>query len=314
MDNNELNDFIKNIGKKAFKRLEELNIPPYPKYYQDSFKDFLKDKDKTIVYLEKNSYLIDAIPNNNDNDITDTCYKIAKESINKFSKTNEDIKKISNKSSIDLNNLSKEIENFDGTKILESFNGFHKTLQNTLKEADDTIMKLQEEIIKLEKESNIDPLTKVFNKRALIKDLGDILNCGLDKKLDLTVMMFDLDDFKKVNDTYGHIAGDKTLIYLGKILKNSLRNEVKVYRFGGEEFFIVLNRIDIEQAKKIGDRILETMRKSKLLYKSSTIRITLSGGITSHKKGDTLDSIIERVDSALYRAKNSGKDRIEVEV
>ncbi len=313
MNNNELNDFIKDTGEKAFKRLEELNIPPYPKYYQDSFKDFLKNKDEAIVCLEKNSYLINAMPDNNEINITDKCYKIAKDSISEFNKTNENIKKISTKSSVDLNQLAKEVENFDNTKILESFNDFHKTLQNTLKEADDTIIKLQEEILKLEKESNIDPLTKVFNKRALIKDLGNILRCGLNKKLDLTVIMFDLDDFKKVNDTYGHIAGDKTLIYLGKMLKNSLRNEIKTYRFGGEEFLILLNRISLEEAKKIGNRILETMRKSKLLYKNNTIQITLSGGITSHKEGDTLDSIIERVDLALYKAKNSGKDKIEVE-
>jgi len=300
MDDNELNELIKDVGKKAFKKLEESNIPPYPKYYQDSFKDFLKNKDKSIVCLEKNSYLIDAMPNDTEINITDN-------------KTNENIKKISTKSSVDLNQLAKEVENFDNTKILESFNNFHKTLQSTIKEADDTITKLQEEILKLEKESNIDPLTKVFNKRALIKDLGNILNCGLDKKLDLTVIMFDLDDFKKVNDTYGHIAGDKTLIYLGKMLKNLLRNEIKTYRFGGEEFFIVLNRISLEEAKKIGNRILETMRKSKLLYKNNIIQITLSGGITSHKKGDTFDSIIERVDLALYKAKNSGKDKIVVE-
>jgi diguanylate cyclase (GGDEF)-like protein len=166
--------------------------------------------------------------------------------------------------------------------------------------------------LQLEKESNIDPLTKLYNKRALIKDMENILDFGKDKDLDLALIIFDLDDFKKINDTYGHIAGDKTLIYIGKVLKGALRKETKTYRFGGEEFVVMLNRVDIQEAKRTADRMLKTISESKLIYKNNTIQITMSGGITSHKAGDTIDSIIERADKALYEAKSAGKNRIVV--
>ncbi len=310
MKNKELNSFIKEVGDSAFKRLNDLNIPPYPKYYQDSFKEFLKDKkNKEIEALvKKNSYLIEPIVENQDSKIVDNCYYIAKESIKEFSKTNEHIKK----SSIDLSKITKDLEDLDNTKLLESFNDFHKNLLKTLKEADSTIVKLQEEILELEKESNIDPLTKLYNKRALLKDLETILEFGKDKKLDLTLIIFDLDDFKKINDTYGHIAGDKTLIYISKVFKSSLRSEVKTYRFGGEEFVVILNRIDINEAQKIANRILKTISDSKLIYKNSTINITMSGGLTEHQQNDTIDSIIDRADQALYEAKNSGKNRVVI--
>ncbi len=314
MEQEELSKYVKKIGTESFKRLEELDVPPYPKYYQDSFKDFLSNaEDKELKRLvERNRYLIDPIDTTQDIQAINSCYHIARESIKEFSKANESIKKISKKSSIDLNKITKDLEELDNTQLITSFNEFHSNLLKTLKEADGTIMKLQEEILQLEKESNIDPLTKLYNKRALLKDMESILECGKNKTLDLSLIIFDLDDFKHVNDTYGHIAGDKTLIYVGKVLKNALRREVKTYRFGGEEFVVVLNRIDTKEAQKIAERILKTISDSKLIYKNNTIQITLSGGIAHHKAGDTTDSIIERADRALYEAKNAGKNRIVV--
>lgn len=311
MKNQELNKYIIEVGNDAFKRLRDLNIPPYPKYYQDSFKEFLKEiNNKEIdTLMKKNLYLVEPIIDTQDSKMVDSCYHIAKESIKEFSKTNEHIKK----SSIDLSKITKDLEDLDNSKLLESFNDFHKKLIKTLKEADTTIIKLQEEILQLEKESNIDPLTKLYNKRALLRDLETILDFGKDKKLDLSLIIFDLDDFKKINDTFGHIAGDKTLIYVAKVLKNSLRSEVKTYRFGGEEFVVVLNRIDLAEAKKIAERILKTISESKLIYKNSTIKITMSGGITEHRQNDTVDSIIERADRALYQAKEGGKNKVVTE-
>jgi len=176
--NSELNKYIIEIGNDAFKRLKELNIPPYPKYYQDSFKEFLKErKNKEIdALMKKNSYLIEPIIDTQDSKMVDSCYHIAKESIKEFSKTNEHIKK----SSIDLSKITKDLEDLDNTKLLDSFNDFHKNLLKTLKEADTTIIKLQEEILQLEKESNIDPLTKLYNRRALLRDLETILDFGKD--------------------------------------------------------------------------------------------------------------------------------------
>jgi diguanylate cyclase (GGDEF)-like protein len=124
--------------------------------------------------------------------------------------------------------------------------------------------------------------------------------------------MIDADDFKNINDSYGHIAGDKTLIFLTKLIQSSLRKGVKVYRYGGEEFIILLNRTTLEEAKKSVDRIITETSESKLLYKGHNIHLTISAGIACYKKGDTPETLIEKSDSALYEAKDAGKNCFRV--
>ncbi len=124
--------------------------------------------------------------------------------------------------------------------------------------------------------------------------------------------MIDADDFKKVNDNYGHIAGDKILKLLAKIFLNNIREYDKVYRYGGEEFLMIFNRTTLPTVKKTAERILTTVRENKLIYKNSYIRITLSMGMTEHRKGETLKEVIERADRALYQAKQIGKDRLVI--
>ncbi len=124
--------------------------------------------------------------------------------------------------------------------------------------------------------------------------------------------MIDADDFKKVNDTFGHLAGDKVLVLLAKLFKLSIREYDRAYRYGGEEFLIIFNRAEKDDAKKVAERIMDTVRNNKLIYKGQIIRITLSMGLTSHQKGDTLVSMIERADAAVYQAKHEGKDRLVV--
>jgi diguanylate cyclase (GGDEF)-like protein len=125
--------------------------------------------------------------------------------------------------------------------------------------------------------------------------------------------MIDADNFKLINDKFGHIAGDKVLIFLAKLFKKALRDGDRVYRFGGEEFIILLNRTDMEGAKLVAERLLTLCRSNKPLFQNQQISVTLSIGMTQLKEGDTIDTIIERSDTALYKAKNNGKDRLEME-
>jgi diguanylate cyclase (GGDEF)-like protein len=124
----------------------------------------------------------------------------------------------------------------------------------------------------------------------------------------------DVDDFKVINDTFGHIAGDKILIFIANILKKTLRDGDKVFRYGGEEFVIVLNRITDEHCKNITLRILELIRKNKLIYKGQSINVTMSIGATKYKESDNEDTLMSRADKALYRAKNSGKNQMYSEI
>ena len=174
--------------------------------------------------------------------------------------------------------------------------------------ADETIAKLKLEVERLERESNIDPLTKAHNRRVFIKDLDEVLSFGKDKDMDMHLIMFDADDFKKINDSFGHIAGDKTLIFLSKLIQNSLRRGTRIYRYGGEEFVVILNRTSYEEAVRTVNRIIKEIGESKLLYKGHDIHLTLSAGICSHKQNISADEIIDRADKALYEAKKSGKN------
>ena len=127
-------------------------------------------------------------------------------------------------------------------------------------------------------------------------------------------MMLDIDDFKLVNDKYGHVIGDKVLVFISNVLKKILRDGDKIFRYGGEEFIIILNRIDKDTCEKISQRILATVDTNKLLYKEESIHVTVSIGATVIQKDETAEDIIDRADQALYEAKKDGKNRIKVKI
>jgi diguanylate cyclase (GGDEF)-like protein len=169
-----------------------------------------------------------------------------------------------------------------------------------------------EQVKTLEMKTSLDPLTKAFNRYALQEHLKTVLE---KEKLDFEMfaLMIDVDDFKLINDLFGHIAGDKVLIFIAKLLKKTLRDGDRVYRFGGEEFIILLNRTDSAGAQLIAERLLNLCRNNKPLFQNQQITVTLSIGLTKIVEGDTMDEIINRSDIALYRAKNNGKNRMEME-
>jgi len=121
--------------------------------------------------------------------------------------------------------------------------------------------------------------------------------------LDLVVAFLDMDNFKEINDNFGHLVGDFVLIKFAKMLKSLTRSTDRVYRYGGDEFVIVFNRTNLDSAIKIIERIIEKIRKTKLKYKDYLIEFTISVGLTAHKKGDSVDSLLKRADDALYEAK-----------
>ncbi|WP_331775665.1 GGDEF domain-containing protein [Sulfurospirillum sp. 1612] len=305
-------DKIGKIGKETFQKLENLDIPPYPKYYHETFMDLLLTDDNQDIFdlSKKYKYLfsIDDL----DTSLKEACLDITRESIKEFEQSKINIKSISDENIIDIDEIRKEPNGLDAAKILNSLDVFQKQLLNELDNAEQMITTLKLEVEKLERESNIDPLTKIYNRRSLNKDLEEILKIGNDRDLDLQVILFDADDFKTINDTFGHIAGDKTLIFLTRLIQSSIRSGIKVYRFGGEEFIVLLNRSNLENCIKITERIIQNTSESKLLYKGNTIHLTISAGITSHVKGDTIDNILARADKALYAAKLHGKNCCKV--
>ena len=163
----------------------------------------------------------------------------------------------------------------------------------------------------LEKEAIYDPLTKCFNKKEIGILFERFLKESIRYNKPLSIMMLDIDFFKKVNDTYGHLAGDFVLKEVANIIRSTIRNSDICGRFGGEEFVVVLPNTKLNGAMKLAERIRENIQNNKFIFQNQEIPVTISIGITSASKNDSLFSLIERADDALYEAKNKGRNRVE---
>ena len=162
-------------------------------------------------------------------------------------------------------------------------------------------------LMKLYRESTVDPLTKLINRRVLLR-LAQRSNEG---RQVYSLIMFDLDRFKRINDNYGHAVGDKVLVNVARIIQEELRTTDIVARFGGEEFVAVLPNIELSDAKNIANRVaLSISRQSVILDDNAELKITSSVGVTQRKQGETLDETLKRADDLLYFAKNNGRDQV----
>jgi diguanylate cyclase (GGDEF)-like protein len=233
---------------------------------------------------------------------------LAKESIDSYAQTKESVERINKEQQRLISESSKkDIEEID--KIMQSFTDVHEQVEAQMRKANETISSLYQEIAILEKTSNLDPLTRTFNRRALDSYLGSLCEIH-SKNINAHILLVDIDDFKVVNDAYGHLAGDRVLIFLSKLINSSIRDGDKVFRFGGEEFLILLSRSTELSCQKVAQRLLDGVRSNTLLYKEHHIKITLSIGATALREDDNIESFIERADKALYKAKSIGKDQL----
>ena len=232
--------------------------------------------------------------------------RIARQSIDSYTDTSKKIAEISQQQQDALDHVTESHE------LTRRFNDIQNTLTDEVERASLTIRKLSERIVELETTAALDPMTKVLNRRSMDLYLEEMVAMQNDH-MPLYLLMIDVDDFKEINDNYGHIAGDKVLMVLANIMKSTLRDSDRIFRYGGEEFVIVLNRLDDEGCLAVTQRILSLARNNKLIYKQHHFSVTLSIGVASLKRGDTVETLINRADKALYRAKNRGKDQMEVE-
>ncbi len=309
MNNSQITDKINSIGEKSFSKLKELSIPLYPRYYHDTFMDTLSnEEDPSLIDLtNKHPYLFTLEHEDMQRELS---LELAKTSLQEFEQSNQNLKNISDANVVDISTIKQEYERIHAKEVLDVLDIFQSKILNELKKADETISKLKLEIERLERESHIDPLTKAYNRRVLVKDLEELLlSC---EKSNLFLVIFDADDFKVINDSYGHIAGDKTLIYLSKLLQSSLQKHTKIYRYGGEEFIILLQDVTLENVQNITSKILQEVDQSKLLYKGFNIHLTLSAGIAHCNNGETIEDILDKADKALYDAKRDGKNCFKV--
>jgi diguanylate cyclase (GGDEF)-like protein len=155
-------------------------------------------------------------------------------------------------------------------------------------------------------EANYDELTQIYNRNMLHRVMNKKISDQQEEKYSFVFMIMDIDFFKKVNDTYGHLVGDEVLKSLTALIKKHIRTEDTFARWGGEEFILVLNA---EMNK--GLEIAENLRNFIEVEHFDTVKnITCSFGITEYREKDTLDTLIHRADDALYEAKATGRNRV----
>ncbi|MEK6751483.1 MAG: GGDEF domain-containing protein [Chloroflexota bacterium] len=158
--------------------------------------------------------------------------------------------------------------------------------------------------------AQVDPLTFLVNRRTIIKELqGEVLRVERYHSM-LSVSVVDVDNFKGVNDTYGHPIGDEVLKQVAYQLRESIRHPDLVGRYGGEEFLIVLPNSDSKAAAEQAARLCKQVRETVVHVKEHEVNITLSIGVAQFQVGvDTWDTLLSRADNAMYEAKNNGRDR-----
>jgi len=173
------------------------------------------------------------------------------------------------------------------------------------------VRKLELELEAAKKESKEDFLTKLYNRRAL-DDFMDIKEAEFKRyKRNFSVVMFDLDKFKDVNDNYGHDAGDAILSAFAKILKKEARTVDVVGRFGGEEFLALLSDTNTKGGAIFAEKVRKHVQKARFMYKGERISVTVSCGVSERSKHVSLSATVNSADEYLYIAKDSGRNRVE---
>lgn len=227
-------------------------------------------------------------------------------SANQLDSINESI--VPGLSETDLENIVKKIKL--EIKDLESTNGSFK---NQLQQAALEIDQLKSKMAQYREDSLKDPLTRIANRRGFEKNLKERIDQAIADKTPLCLIVADIDYFKKVNDTHGHLVGDNVLRMVAATIKDLIKGKDRVARLGGEEFAILLPDTPFDGAMKLADDIRLAFERLDLKKKNtgeSLGKITLSFGVSIFKKPESAEDFVNRADRALYQSKNAGRNRV----
>ena len=157
-----------------------------------------------------------------------------------------------------------------------------------------------------------DPLTKAFNKRYFLDRLESEFRFARRHDVPLSLVLMDIDHFKAVNDSHGHIVGDQVLVAYARRIHDVIRNEDVFSRYGGEEFAILGRQIELDKAMAFAERLRRTIEAMEIATTAGALRITMSVGVAALPHSDAADalSLIAAADQALYAAKNAGRNRV----
>ena len=214
------------------------------------------------------------------------------------------------------NNLVEKVESLDeDNKILSATNGRSYLVNVTRIDALTSLLILNDvtdmvnKTAELQKQSLTDALTGISNRKKFDQSLIYFKESFLRYNIRFSVILFDIDHFKKINDTYGHAAGDQALVKLSQIVQNSVRITDVFARWGGEEFVLLLPETDLDGAKIVATNLRNLI---KIQNFDEIGKLTCSFGVGEYSGNESTEEFFKRIDKALYEAKEGGRDRVEI--
>ncbi len=305
MNNSSVYQRVVEIHDHAMGILRSMKISPYPSQYKKFFDQiFAESADEELRKDQEN--IEQKVLGDSKDDVT-KYLDMVENSVVSFIESHSQIASVAQTQRQYVDNApSDSVEKF--VTFIEGLNALNQNMSDELEKAQSKIDELNRELQEARSTLTTDMLTKVGNRQGFTEDMQSAIEAGESKTLSLMLMMIDVDNFKFLNDEYGYVAGDKVLYFIAQTIKGMIRTGDKVYRYGGEEFAVILNRCDVTQGQAIADKIRAKIEQSNLLYMGKNVHVTISVGVTLHKQGDSLETMIERADKALYCAKKSNKN------
>jgi diguanylate cyclase len=188
------------------------------------------------------------------------------------------------------------------------------SLQKKVSASQEEIARLRGDLERARGEALLDPMTGIFNRRGFEQKLQALITGNRTSDDTHCLVMLDIDHFKKVNDTHGHLMGDRVIQAVGEILRVSVTQEAHAAaRYGGEEFAILMPSASVDQSASLAESVRERTKAIKIRKRDTQevlFSVTLSGGVASLQPGDDAAALIARADAALYQAKQTGRDRV----
>lgn len=301
------------IGITVMQRLKETGDAPTPENYERLYYEISgltpperqqaggKDGQAASICAELIQVLRDMVQ-----DMSDKTETLAKD----LGEKNKDLS--DNVSSLKGSRDKEEILRLLSMVVAQA-GGIQNTVEASHKELLETryaLLNMQNELSETRQMLNEDALTGALNRRGLDQTLArEVARCQRNKGK-LALAMVDLDYFKRINDNFGHEAGDQMLVHFTSLVRSVLRKSDALVRYGGEEFTLVLPDTDPRGALLVLGRLQQLMKKSPLMFEGKQINTTFSAGVAGMGQDENGHALLRRADEALYKAKNSGRDKI----